>query len=206
MLCSGYGAAVLVGPLEALTAPLASPDGTGAQAIVVLGSGRVRDAPEYEGRDIPDPVGLVRLRYAARLQHQTGLPVLVTGGNPRHDQGRASEAEGMARALADEFATPVRWKEGRSANTWENALYSAELLRPAGVTRILLVTDAMHMPRARRAFAATGLEVVAAPTMFLGRRSGPMFGLLPGAESLRRSRYALHEWVGLLWYRLRYGA
>lgn len=46
----------------------------------------------------------------------------------------------------------------------ENARFSAAILAPLGVTRILLVTDAFHMPRARRAFAIAGLDPIAAPT------------------------------------------
>ena len=46
------------------------------QAILVLGSGRLRQAPEYGGVDIPKTLGLERLRYAAYLQRKTGLPIM----------------------------------------------------------------------------------------------------------------------------------
>jgi uncharacterized SAM-binding protein YcdF (DUF218 family) len=204
-LSTGIGARLLVRPLESLTAPLAATGGTGAQAIVVLASGRVVDAPEYGGREIPDYLALARLRYAARLQHQTGLPILVSGGNVLPQGAGSSKADAMASALREDFATPVKWVEGESNDTAGNARFSARLLQKDGVRRILLVTDAMHMPRARMAFAHAGLDVVAAPTIFLGAGSIGPYGYLPSAESLRRSRYATHEWIGLAWYRLRYG-
>ena len=39
----------------------------------------------------------------------------------------------MSRALQEDFGVPVRWREERSRNTFENALFSAEMLRQAGV-------------------------------------------------------------------------
>ena len=205
LLCTGIGASLLVRPLENLTTPLASSMDTRAQAIVVLASGRLEHAAEYGGKDIPDYVALARLRYAAKLQHETGLPILVSGGNVLPHGSRTSKADAMASALREDFVTPVKWVEGKSENTAENALFSARMLRQDGVGRILLVTDAMHMPRAKMAFTKTGLDVVAAPTMFLGAGSIGPYGYLPSAESLRRSQYAIHEWTGLFWYWIRYG-
>ena len=121
-----------------------------AQAIVVMGGGRYRDAPEYGG-DTVSSGGLVRLRYAATLQRATGLPLLVTGGKP--DGEGLSEAETMRRLLVKEFRVPVRWIEGESENSNDNAVKSARLLKRSGVSRVLLVTHAVHMRRAGGAFS-----------------------------------------------------
>jgi uncharacterized SAM-binding protein YcdF (DUF218 family) len=189
---------LLIKPLEDLNPPLSASADAGA--IVVLGGGRQRNAPEYGGRDVPRAGTLARLRYGARLQRQTGLPLLVSGGSP---EGAAeSEARLMAQVLREDFAVPVRWVEGGSDNTAENALYSASLLRQAGIRRILLVTDALHMPRARRIFSQAGLQVIAAPTSYLGQGPLQAIDFIPNAGALRDAHYALHEWLGLLWYRL----
>lgn len=199
------GARLLVAPLERMTAPVQAPERAGAQAIVVLAAGRLRRAPEYDGRDIPDYVGLARLRYAAHLQRKTGLPILVSGGNGGTDRGspNGSEADSMAAALREDFGVPVKWLEGRSGDTAENAAYSAAILRADGIHRILLVTDAMHMPRASAVFARAGLDVVSAPTMFFGRQPLSIHAWVPSAEGMRRSWYATYEWIGLVWYRVR---
>ena len=204
-LCTAIGAGLLVRPLESLTTPLASSMDTRAQAILVLAAGRLEQAAEYGGKDIPDYIALARLRYAAKLQHETGLPILASGGDALAHGDRTSKADAMASALREDFVTPVKWIEGSSRNTAENALFSAEILRQHGVSRMLLVTDAMHMPRARMAFAKTGLDVVAAPTMFLGAGSTHPLDFLPSAEGLRRSHYAIREWAGLFWYWVRDG-
>lgn len=201
------GAALLVAPLEGMTAPLLAPERAGAQAIVVLAAGRLRRAPEYDNRDIPDYVALARLRYAAHLQRKTGLPLLVSGGNGGTDPATgnrvASEADGMAAALREDFGVPVRWLEDRSGDTADNAAFSAALLRADGVRRILLVTDAMHMPRARAVFERAGLDVVSAPTMFFSHQARSVQAWVPSAEGMRRSWYASYEWIGLAWYRVR---
>jgi uncharacterized SAM-binding protein YcdF (DUF218 family) len=211
ILSTNAGASLFVRPLEAMTAPLRAPESAGAQAIVVLAAGRLQDAPEYGDKDIPDYVALARLRYGAHLQRRTGLPILVSGGvGAKADvdakKGRPlALGEAMAIALRDDFGVPVKWIEGRSRDTFENAAFSAAMLRQDGIRRILLVTDAMHMPRSRRVFEHAGLEVVEAPTMFFGDQARSSGAFVPSAEGMRRSWYALYELIGLAWYRVRVG-
>jgi uncharacterized SAM-binding protein YcdF (DUF218 family) len=200
VLSTNAGALLLVAPLENLTTPLADARGAGAQAIVVLSAGIVDAAPEYGGLDAPDPVTLVRLQYGAWLQHQTGLPLMVSGGVIA-DAPRSLGAM-MARTLGEDFKTPVTWIEDKSQTTEQNALYSARMLQAAGVRQVLLVTHAMHMPRSREAFEKRGIRVVEAPTMFYARGKWSPYMFVPSASGLYRSYYALHEWTGLLWYRV----
>ena len=197
------GSRLLVEPLETRSLPIAEAKQSGAQAIVVLGGGRLVDAPEDAGRDQPSSATLMRLRHGARLQRMTGLPILVTGGSP--DGAGDSEAAVMARSLKEDFGVKVRWMEEASDNTEQNARLTAGLLDREGIHRILLVTDAMHMPRAQRSFSAAGLDVVAAPTYFRARRPTDASSFIPKARELDNSSYAIHEWIGLLWYRIRHG-
>ncbi|NQD93255.1 YdcF family protein, partial [Pseudomonas sp. CrR25] len=117
--------------------------------IVVLGGGREQGDPAWEG-DQPSPLALERLRYAARLAKASQLPLLITGG--LHYGQPPSEAALGAQVLDRDFGLAVRWQEHASRTTWENAQYSAELLRGSGGRRVLLVTQAWHMPRARWCF------------------------------------------------------
>lgn len=201
ILSTQAGALLLVTPLENRTSPLLSPHNTGAQAIVVLGGGRLENAPEYGGRNIPSLTTLARLRYAAKLHRDTTLPILVTGGAP--DGSAESEADSMARTLTDDFLVPVQWIEGDSNNTAENAALTAKMLKQEGVQRVLLVTDGLHMPRSTAVFEKSGLEIIPAPTILFSRAPLTFFDFLPGGEGLRRSHYAMHEWIGMVWYRLK---
>lgn len=189
----------LLGGLEAT--PVVDAAGLGrAQAIVVLGAGKRRNAPEYGGETV-NRLALERLRYTARLARTTGLPVLVSGGAPT---GNVPEAALMQTALEEDFRVPVRWVENASLDTQQNAQFSAVLLGAAGVHRILLVTHAAHMPRAQAAFEDAGLQVIPAPTAWLGGTGAgdQVLGELPGPSSAYAGWYAVHEWLGLLVYRL----
>ncbi|MGE5493113.1 MAG: YdcF family protein [Actinomycetota bacterium] len=171
-------------------------------AVVILAAGRYRKALELGGGDDVRQMALDRLRYGALVARESGKPVLVTGGNP--DGYGIPEAEAMKIALARDFGVPTRWVEGKSANTRQNAEYSAEILLPQGVRRIALVTHAFHMPRSVPAFEAAGFEVVPAPTAFLGsRRDVMLLDFIPRYDVMRTSGFALHELIGMLWYRLR---
>lgn len=180
--------------------PLAARQRVGAQAIVILAGGRTQAAPEWRG-DTVNAISLRRLRYGAQLARETGLPVLLSGGNP--ERAPLPEAQLMRTVLEREFGIRARWVEQRSDTTAENARYSALQLRPLGIDRVLLVTDAFHMPRALRVFVQAGLSPVAAPTGYIGRREFRWQQLVPNAEAMRVSNLALREWVAGLWYRLR---
>lgn len=190
------------GALHLLEARTTALDGRQqADAIVILGGGTYFHAPEYAGLDTVGEATLVRLRYGAKLQRETGKPILVTGGRPLGNQ--LSEAQQMRALLEQDFQVPVRWTEDASDNTLENARYSFQALQNAGIKKIYLVTHAWHMPRAADAFRRTGFEVVEAPTAFTTRYQTDLLAFLPNAESLRDSRIFVHEVIGLFWYRVK---
>lgn len=196
---------VTPGPVNRLLTPLEPPplelSAIGdAGAIVVLAAGKRQNAPEYGGETI-NRLSLERLRYGARLARDTGLPLLVTGGAPT---GGLAEADLMALSLQQDFGLAPRWVENASRDTRQNAELSAALLRKAGIQKVLLVTHAAHMRRAQEAFESAGLEVVAAPTAWLGQavENAEDRLHLPSASAAYAGWFALHEWLGLLAYRL----
>ncbi|MDX9884225.1 YdcF family protein [Thauera sp.] len=173
-----------------------------AQAIVVLGAGRRTHAPEFGGETV-NRLALERLRYAAQLARRTGLPLLVSGGAPRGD---TPEAMLMQRTLEQDYGLRARWVESASRDTRENAQFSAVHLQAAGVRRVLLVTHAMHMKRARDAFEAAEMEVVPAPTAWFGggtddTGSDQALIRMPSQNTAYAGWFALHELLGQLAYR-----
>ena len=172
------------------------------EAIVVLSADLRHAAPEFGG-DTVGPLTLERIRYAARLHKETGLPLLVTGG--RIGGSEKTLALAMQETLEAEFQVPVRWQENEARNTYENALLSSQILAREGIEAAYLVTHAWHMARAVEAFGAMPVTAIPAPTA--GATLGPGLSpseLVPSSRGLRNSAYALHEWLGTLWYRLRY--
>jgi len=186
--------------LEVRTAALDSQHQS-ANAIVILGGGTYFHAPEYAGGDTISEATLVRLRYGAKLQRETGKPILVSGGRPLGNQ--LSEAQQMRSSLEQDFHVPVRWIEDASDNTFENARYSFQTLQKAGIKKIYLITHAWHMPRSAEVFRRAGFEVVEAPTAFTTRYQVDLLTFLPNSGSLHDSRIFVHEIIGLLWYRVK---
>jgi uncharacterized SAM-binding protein YcdF (DUF218 family) len=171
------------------------------QAIVVLSADYRAVAPEY-GEATIGPATLARLRHGVHLHRRTGLPLLVTGGGtpPRFRPGLG---EAMRVAAERDFGVEVRWVEGASRNTMENATLSARILLPESVSTVLLVTHAEHMPRSMRAFAAAGIASVPAPVgSVVHADPDPLSlgALLPRTRALDRSASAIHELAGMLWY------
>jgi uncharacterized SAM-binding protein YcdF (DUF218 family) len=191
--------------LEVQTIPvdISRPNGQpqAADAIVILGGGTYFHAPEYAGQDTVGDATLVRLRYGAKLQRETGKPILVTGGKPLGNS--ISEAQQMRIALKQDFHVPVRWTEDESDNTFDNANNSFRILQQANIRKIYLVTHAWHMPRAADIFRRAGFEVVEAPTAYTTRYQTDLLAFLPRASALYESKIFIHEIIGLLWYKLK---
>lgn len=181
--------------------PLRKEDLVRIEAIVILGGGRDFDNPEFGWDDTPSNATWRRLAYGAKLHRDGQWPILVSGGR-MHGESMA-EAELMARALEDVFSIPVVWREIQSRNTLENARFSADLLRDAGIQRIALVSQAWHLPRAVPVFRQAGLDVVPAPTEFTSPPPAGLRAWLPRAYHLRHSARALEEWLGRAAYALR---
>ncbi|KJV33608.1 membrane protein [Aquitalea magnusonii] len=165
------------------------------QAIVVLGGGK-KPAPEYD-RNEPSADTQTRLRYAAFLARRTHLPLLVTGGSP---YGGEPEGEVMARTLQQDYGLSVRWVEMQSNTTLENARYSALMLKKAGISRIVLVSQGWHLLRALPFFQAQGLNVLPAPTGFVRYDGAGMAWYLPTGRAMQECHSALREWLGIFFY------
>jgi uncharacterized SAM-binding protein YcdF (DUF218 family) len=186
-----------------------------AEVIVVLGGGT-------EPSDPPRPMVEVnnagdRVLYAAKLYREGAAPaILVSGGNVGFTSDRNSTpAEEMTELLLW-LGVPADaiWQQAESQNTYEDALYSAEMLAEDDIDEVILVTSAMHMPRAKALFENQGITVIPAPADFTITEHNwqatfrPTVGefvihLLPNASALNLTTNVIKEYIGLLIYGLR---
>jgi uncharacterized SAM-binding protein YcdF (DUF218 family) len=174
-------------------------------AIVVLGGGLYHAAPEYGHADLASP-SLFRLRYGVWLARETGIPLAASGGIgwEAFDPSIQPEASRMAEIAQAEYGVPLRWVEATSRDTHENAVNTLALLRPAGIREIVLVTHAVHLPRALREFRAAAaaasapLRITPAPMGQAWLGDSPPLRWLPSSEGVLRMRAALHEILGTL--------
>lgn len=177
-------------PLERLPA---------ADAIVVLG-GLVEAAAPPERLDPNLGAAADRIWHAARLYRAGKAPwVLASGGNLPWSGIEQPESSVMAELL-QELGVPATaiLQEPGSRTTRENRDRSLPILRANGIHRILLVTSALHMPRALALFRATDLEVIPAPTDFEVHTPNNAHPLrwLPDAQALADGSRAFKEYLG----------
>jgi len=173
-------------------------------AIVVLGGGMRRLAPEYGVSDLK-PHAVDRLRYGLWLARETSLPVAFSGGIGHGGRvGDPTEAEIAARVAERDFGRPLRWQENESRDTRENAIKSVALLRAQGIDHIVIVTHGYHMARSlrnfERAVAAGGgkMTLTPAPMGIPTRPTPEAHDFLPSREGFFDARLVLHEWLGRL--------
>lgn len=171
-----------------------------ADAIVILSSSQNEFAPEF-GEAVSDDQQLVRVRYGAFLQRNTGIPILLAGGSVHGDEKRSLAAT-MAFDLITGYGGKVEWLENRSRTTKENAKYSYEILAVENKKNIFLVTSAIHMMRSKWIFEKIGFNVIPAPTDFIDRDQLSINSFIPNASSLELSSQVMHEWLGYWVYAL----
>jgi uncharacterized SAM-binding protein YcdF (DUF218 family) len=169
-----------------------------AEVAVVLGGGIESPVPPL--RLMPDLGNAAdRVWYAAQLYHAGKVKRIVLSGGIDSRIGGLSEAEAM-RVFIRDLGVPdaALLLEKDSLNSRQNAIQVAHLLRKWEFDRMLLVTSALHMPRAKRLFEAQGLVVIPAVTDHEAVDSAwEIRKLLPDAGALDGSGNAIKEWVGL---------
>jgi uncharacterized SAM-binding protein YcdF (DUF218 family) len=165
------------------------------QAIVLLGGGV---SPGTGRRPQPDLAEASdRIWHAARLFHAGRAPFILASGGHDPQANQYSEARAMRMLLVDLGVPPSAiLLEEKSRNTRQNASESARMLRERGMSRILLVTSASHMERARTHFAAEGLRVTPAPADHPSIDFSDVRRWIPSSSALDQSARALKEWVG----------
>jgi uncharacterized SAM-binding protein YcdF (DUF218 family) len=174
-----------------------------ADAIVVLGSKAMAASPDEGGGDSLAAESLKRILYAARLRDLSTAPFIVSGGKV-FDRGQAPEAETAARTLVRLGIPEDRiLRESESRNTWENA---RNVRRKYSPKKVILVTSAYHMPRSVMCFERNGMFVIPAPTDYHIDRNTPLnlMDFLPMMGVLDDTYRALHEYFGILYYRVVY--
>lgn len=130
--------------------------------------------------------------------------IVYSGGDASLLRTAGREADYLY-PLLDSFGVPRQrvTLENKSRNTYENAVFTKDIVKPKPGERWLLVTSAFHMPRAIGCFRRAGFPVEAYPVDWHTRprlRLAPLDDL---ASGLGRLDAAAHEWLGLIAYRLR---
>ncbi len=184
-----------------------------ADAIVVLGGATKSAFPPRPGVDVSEEGD--RVLYGAQLYREGKAPlVIASGGRIAWRGGGPSESADMAEILKTlGVPTTAILQDPTSLNTYQNAVNVRQIMKERGISRVLLVTSAMHMPRSLRIFQRQGIEAIPAPTDFLVTQqeseepnSSPQataLSLLPDVDRLEKTTRVLKEYIGMVIYRLR---
>ncbi len=190
---------MIIRPLEQLYAVpknLAQVDGI----VVLTGSERLQLSTTYRQPVLNDAGE--RLIVSAMLAHQFPAARLAVVGGVR-EKNSVRDIDVARQIFIGTGIAPSRLiLVDKTTDTCTNASSAAPLIKPGQTW--LLVTSAAHMPRAMNCFLAHKVRPVAYPVDFRGRENlwSPLF--TPGAlTNLSAFDLASHEWVGLIWYRLR---
>jgi len=164
-----------------------------AKRIVVL-SAWAADDPDMPVTGRLNASAAFRVLMALELHRQRpDLDIVLSGGKVT--------AKVMADAL---IATGVPAERIVIEDVSRFTSESVELLVPIVHDEpFLLVTSAGHMRRALAAFHRRKLAPIPVPTDYQMPRDWKGAELVPRPLSLETSDLAMHEYVGLLWYRLR---
>ena len=129
--------------------------------------------------------------------------LVFTGGSGSLWGGKYREGEVMRAALEQAGLDTGRVVfENESRNTWENAVYSRDLVAPKPGETWLLVTSAWHMPRSVGIFRRIGWPVLPYPVDYRSRDDGKPYLLFELDANLMMASFAVREWIGLAAYRL----
>lgn len=176
-----------------------------ADVAIVLGGVLGQPQPPRTGLDLTDASD--RVLHAARL-YRAGKArrILVSAGNIPWASAVKPEAD-LIKELLIEWGVAAEAIElgTASRNTYENAREIERMWKARGFKSALLVTSAMHMPRAMATFRRAGVSVIASTTDVRVTDSDGVDPLawLPNAGSLAMTTSAVKEWIGYLAYKAR---
>lgn len=200
----GPGGQILLSPLEnrfpQLPADFPAPTG-----FIVLGGGVDEVVSTARGSAELSEAGTRMTASAALAYRYPNARIVFTGGSGRILGGDVSEADVARRIYTSLGIAPERMTfEEESRNTWENAVFTRDLIKPKPGEVWVLVTSAYHMPRSMGLFRKAGFPVVPAPVDYATRGTWYDF-IRPSAETslgLRRTDRAVREYIGLVAYYL----
>ncbi len=191
---------LLLSPLESTERSL--PEVASKSIVIVLAGGVNVDTAAR----VPymETETLARFLEGLLLAGEHGWPLLYSGGYP--EKANEEDIRRMVLAAADRLGGRAAVSvEGASRTTWENLSFVAPTIQKTGVTDVVLVTSAYHMPRSLYCASRLlpGVRIHPWPAL---RKSEPAalsaLDWVPSPGGLYNTSVALREYVGLAAYRL----
>jgi len=176
---------LIISPLEKQYQPVQKEELNKADKIVLLLGGKESD--------------VLRASEVLRLYNLQSA-IIISGRDPLSP--KIEEAKEVKEFLTERGISAENIiLEDKSRNTFESAKNIKEILDDEP---FFLVTSAYHLPRAIETFQKARTNPIPAPADFKIEKNYDILDFFPDAQNLRNSDIALHEYFGILWYRLKY--
>lgn len=191
--------------IENLESEFLLPQTVTGDVIVLLGGGIIDGVPDFSGEGVPTNEMLARIVTAVRLQKKLNIPIIITGGKVY--ENASAEAPIVRRFLIDLGIEDTKLiSEEKSRDTYENAAYTKRICEEYNFKQPILITSAYHMKRAVASFKKVGIDVTSYSANFyaFGHADYSFYSFLPQSGSLLMTASAIHEYLGILFYRLIY--
>jgi uncharacterized SAM-binding protein YcdF (DUF218 family) len=193
----------LRGTIERKYLPVPIDKAPGVDAIVLLGGGVGAPEPPRIEADLSDASD--RVFQALRLYRAGKAPVVIAVGGAATWLGKDIPEADVMSALLEEWGVPRNAiiREQLSLNTYQNAVHTKQLLEKTGLGRILLVTSALHMPRALATFRSAGIDAIPSPADYgvVEKKGLSVSDFIPDADALSGTTLGLKEFLGVFYYR-----
>ena len=168
--------------------------------IVVLGGGINYNIPNKKGE--LSQQSLERVVKGYQLQKKKKTMIIYTGGVAVGQTG-ISEADVAGNWLEEMgVASNKIFRENRARTTYENGKYIKEWIENNQVEKVYLVTSAVHMPRSSAVFSKFKIDFIPVSSGYLYNHKLSWLDYLPSRGALNANLAAIHEWLGLLWYKI----
>ena len=174
------------------------------QWCIILGGGMMRPGDGYRTGETADRFIQPLLLYKKGLVKK----LLITGGNVNIKGLKIDETQESKKVKEVLIAMGVNqndiYLEEQARNTHENALYSRQMLKPFLAEKIVLVTSAMHMPRAKACYVKEGFTIEAFPADIKKKdtATGILDQLIPQERNLSKFAELIREMTGYLIYQI----
>ncbi|GAB6076328.1 YdcF family protein [Desulfurobacterium crinifex] len=173
------------------------------EAIVVLGGGKISHSPEEGGKAAVKPQVAKRLYTAFKVWKRIKKPLVVSGGKVFNEKAEP-ESSAMKRFLTN-LGIPDKEviEDDKSKNTFQNGIFTYEILSKRRVKKICLVTSAYHMPRSYRIFKSVGFSVIPVPADYrVDRAPYKWSSYFPRMGNLYDGFSGIHEYIGIVYFEL----
>ncbi len=167
--------------------------------IVVLGGGITPHSPSQGGGPSVRPPVALRLYEAYKLWKSLKVPIVVSGGKVLSNQPESRAMKEFLLTLGVPKEEVI--EESKSRTTFENALYTKEIVKGE---KVCLITSAYHMPRSVMIFKAFKFKIIPVPADYRASRGidYDLLSFIPFPTYLKDSMDGFREYVGIAFFKL----